>query len=116
MNRSDPEKFELVAINDLGEPSNARPVISDGVLRVDRGLYCTAEEIRLLGVTKPSRVSRLVEEKKTRRSRRSTEVHGMFIYEAFRFWQAGWKSIALPLRVPPRSSVFIPIRRGSSLR
>src|SRR6267142_2413739 len=28
--RPDPEKFELLAMNDLGEPSNATPAISDG--------------------------------------------------------------------------------------
>ena len=44
--RPDPEKFELLAMNDLGEPSNATPAISDGqiFLRTDRHLYCIAED------------------------------------------------------------------------
>jgi len=44
--RPDPEKFELLAMNDLGEPSNATPAISDGqiFLRTDSHLYCIAEE------------------------------------------------------------------------
>ena len=43
--RPDPEKFELLATNDLGEPSNATPAISDGqiFLRTDGHLYCIAE-------------------------------------------------------------------------
>ena len=43
--RPDPEKFELLAMNDLGEPSNATPAISDGqiFLRTDGHLYCIAE-------------------------------------------------------------------------
>lgn len=44
--RPNPEKFELLAINDLGEPSHATPAISGGqiFLRTDRHLYCVAEE------------------------------------------------------------------------
>ncbi len=44
--RASPEKFELLAANDLGEPSNATPAISDGqiFLRTDGHLYCIAEE------------------------------------------------------------------------
>ena len=44
--RPDPEKFELLAMNDLGEPSNATPAISDGqiLLRTDGHLYCIAED------------------------------------------------------------------------
>jgi outer membrane protein assembly factor BamB len=40
-----PEKFELLAMNDLGEPSNATPAISDGqiFLRTDRSLYCIGD-------------------------------------------------------------------------
>ena len=43
--RPDPRKFELLATNDLGEPSNATPAISDGqiFLRTDGHLYCIAE-------------------------------------------------------------------------
>ena len=43
--RPDPEKFELLAMNDLGESSDATPAISDGqiFLRTDRHLYCIAE-------------------------------------------------------------------------
>ena len=43
--RPDPDKFELLAMNDLGEPSNATPAISDGqiFLRTDGHLYCIAE-------------------------------------------------------------------------
>jgi outer membrane protein assembly factor BamB len=43
--RPNPDKFELLATNDLGEPSNATPAISDGqvFLRTDRHLYCIAE-------------------------------------------------------------------------
>src|SRR6185369_14288398 len=43
--RPDQEKFELLAMNDLGEPSNATPAISDGqiFLRTDGHLYCIAE-------------------------------------------------------------------------
>ena len=41
-----PHRFELLAINDLGEPSNATPAISDGqiFLRTDGHLYCIAED------------------------------------------------------------------------
>ena len=44
--RPDPKKFELLAMNDLGEPSNATPAISDGqiFLRTDGHLYCIAED------------------------------------------------------------------------
>jgi outer membrane protein assembly factor BamB len=44
--RPNPEKFELLAMNDLGEPSNATPAISDGqiFLRTDGHLYCIAEK------------------------------------------------------------------------
>jgi outer membrane protein assembly factor BamB len=44
--RPNPEKFELLAMNDLGEPSNATPAISDGqiFLRTDGHLYCIAED------------------------------------------------------------------------
>ena len=44
--RPDPEKFEQLAMNDLGEPSNATPAISAGeiFLRTDKGLYCIAED------------------------------------------------------------------------
>jgi hypothetical protein len=44
--RADPEKFELLAMNDLGEPSNATPAISDGqiFLRTDAHIYCIGEE------------------------------------------------------------------------
>ena len=43
--RPDPGKFELLAANDLGEPSNATPAISDGqiFLRTDAHLYCIAD-------------------------------------------------------------------------
>jgi len=41
-----PEKLEVLATNDLGEPSNATPAISDGqiFLRTDAHLYCIAED------------------------------------------------------------------------
>lgn len=44
--KPNPEKFELLAANDLGEPSNATPAISDGeiFLRTDRHLYCIGGE------------------------------------------------------------------------
>ena len=44
--RCDPEKFQLLAMNDLGEPSNATPAISDGqiFLRTDGHLYSIAED------------------------------------------------------------------------
>ena len=44
--RPDPEKFELLAMNDLGEPSNTTPAISEGqiFLRTVGHLYCIAEE------------------------------------------------------------------------
>ena len=43
--RPDPEKFELLAMNDLGEPSNATPAVSNGqiFLRTDAHLFCIAE-------------------------------------------------------------------------
>jgi len=42
----DPNKFELLAANDLGEPSNATPAVSNGeiFLRTDGHLYCIAEK------------------------------------------------------------------------
>jgi len=44
--RADPEKLEVLAMNDLGEPSHATPAISDGqiFLRTDGHLYGIAEE------------------------------------------------------------------------
>ena len=44
--RPDPEKLEVLAMNDLGEPSHATPAISDGqiFLRTDAHLYCIEEE------------------------------------------------------------------------
>ena len=44
--RPDPAKLEVLAMNDLGEPSNATPAISDGqiFLRTDGHLYCIAED------------------------------------------------------------------------
>jgi outer membrane protein assembly factor BamB len=44
--RPNPEKFELLAMNDLGEPSNATLAISDGqiFLRTDGHLYCIADD------------------------------------------------------------------------
>ena len=44
--RPDSEKLEVLAMNDLGEPSHATPAISDGqiFLRTDGHLYCIAEE------------------------------------------------------------------------
>ena len=44
--RPNPEKLEVLAMNDLGEPSHATPAISDGriFLRTDAHLYCIAEE------------------------------------------------------------------------
>jgi outer membrane protein assembly factor BamB len=44
--RPDPEKLEVLAMNDLGESSNATPAISDGqiFLRTDGHLYCIAED------------------------------------------------------------------------
>lgn len=43
--RPNPEKLEVLAMNDLGEASNATPAISDGqiFLRTDAHLYCIAE-------------------------------------------------------------------------
>ncbi len=43
--RPDPGKFELLAMNDLGEPSNATPAVSNGqiFLRTDGHLYCIGE-------------------------------------------------------------------------
>lgn len=42
----DAASFELLAQNDLGEPSNATPAISNGqiFLRTDRNLYCISDE------------------------------------------------------------------------
>ena len=44
--RPGPEKFGLLAMNDLGESSNATPAISDGqiFLRTDQHLYCIADD------------------------------------------------------------------------
>lgn len=44
--RPDPTKFELLAVNDLEEPSNATPAISDGevFLRTDSHLFCISED------------------------------------------------------------------------
>jgi outer membrane protein assembly factor BamB len=44
--RPSPDKFELLAANDLGERSNATPAIADGriFLRTDQHLYCIAED------------------------------------------------------------------------
>jgi outer membrane protein assembly factor BamB len=43
--RPGPEKLDVLAVNDLGEPSHATPAISDGeiFLRTDRALYCIAD-------------------------------------------------------------------------
>jgi outer membrane protein assembly factor BamB len=44
--RPDPEKLEVLAMNDLGEASDATPAISDGqiFLRTNGHLYCIAED------------------------------------------------------------------------
>ena len=44
--RPDPAKLEVLAMNDLGEPSNATPAISNGqiFLRTDKHVYCVAED------------------------------------------------------------------------
>lgn len=44
--RPNPEKLEVLAMNDLGVPSHATPAISDGqiFLRTDAKLYCIAED------------------------------------------------------------------------
>jgi outer membrane protein assembly factor BamB len=44
--RPDPDKLEVLAMNDLGEPSNATPAFADGriYLRTDRHLWCIADE------------------------------------------------------------------------
>ena len=44
--RPDPSKLEVLAMNDLGEPSNATPAISNGqiFLRTDKHVYCVAED------------------------------------------------------------------------
>jgi outer membrane protein assembly factor BamB len=44
--RPNPEKLEVLAVNDLGERSHATPAISDGqiFLRTDGHLYCIGEE------------------------------------------------------------------------
>jgi outer membrane protein assembly factor BamB len=43
--KPNPEKFELVATNDLNEPSNSTPAVSDGeiFLRTHKALYRIAE-------------------------------------------------------------------------
>jgi outer membrane protein assembly factor BamB len=42
----DPKKFEPLAVNRLGEPSNSTPAISDGeiFLRTSKALFCVAEK------------------------------------------------------------------------
>ncbi len=42
----DPKKFTALAVNKLGEPSNATPAISDGeiFLRTSKAVYCIAEK------------------------------------------------------------------------
>lgn len=44
--RANPEKLEVLGSNDLREPSNATPAISDGeiFLRTDAALYCVSEK------------------------------------------------------------------------
>jgi hypothetical protein len=44
--RPNPDKFDPLAANDLEEPSNATPAISDGqiFLRTDGHLYCVGED------------------------------------------------------------------------
>jgi outer membrane protein assembly factor BamB len=44
--KPDPQKCEVLAMNDLGEPSNATPAPSDGqiFLRTDKSLYCISED------------------------------------------------------------------------
>ena len=43
--RANPVKLEVVAMNNLGEPSHASPAISEGqvFLRTDRHVYCIGE-------------------------------------------------------------------------
>jgi outer membrane protein assembly factor BamB len=43
--RPDPEKLDVIAVNELGEPSNATPAFADGrvYLRTDEALYCIAQ-------------------------------------------------------------------------
>lgn len=43
--KPNPAKLEVVATNDLGEPSNSTPAVSDGqiFIRTFKGLYCIAE-------------------------------------------------------------------------
>jgi outer membrane protein assembly factor BamB len=43
--KPNPEKFEGIAVNELGEKSNSTPAISDGqiFIRTFKGLYCIAE-------------------------------------------------------------------------
>jgi outer membrane protein assembly factor BamB len=43
--KPNPEKFELVAVNELGEPSNSTPAISNGeiFIRTFKHLYCISE-------------------------------------------------------------------------
>jgi len=49
--RANPDRLELLAVNDLGEGSNATPAVSDGqiFLRTDAHLYCIAEGARPRG-------------------------------------------------------------------
>ena len=44
--RPDPKRLDVLAMNDLGEPSHASPAISDTqiFLRTDAHLYCIAED------------------------------------------------------------------------
>ncbi|MBI5091882.1 MAG: PQQ-binding-like beta-propeller repeat protein [Candidatus Hydrogenedentes bacterium] len=44
--RAYPDRFELLAQNDLGEPSNATPAIAEGqvFLRTDQHLYCISDQ------------------------------------------------------------------------
>jgi hypothetical protein len=44
--RPNPSKFEMLASNDLREPSNATPAISDGkiFIRTDGRFFCIAED------------------------------------------------------------------------
>ena len=43
--KPNPEKFEVIAVNELGENSNSTPAISNGeiFIRTFKGLYCIAE-------------------------------------------------------------------------
>ena len=43
--RPNPEKLDVIAVNDMGEPSNATPAFANGrvYLRTDAAVYCVAE-------------------------------------------------------------------------